>query len=247
MPAAKDRISRLKALQDDNEETDLKNGHTLQGDRERSRRSSGSKGEATMVDSPRSTSSKSAHASPAEPSNASQSRRNSDMSRSKHEETIGGEVTVKLEPGQPPKLARSSSQKIWTRPAPLFDDYPDKTAEARAIFEVIPNCIYGSKHMGSTEHGMDCDCNEEWGKPAYISTKSRFPITHAVSQIATQRQMLHVVKTLIASTVRQRLSVPGIAGADHSVKINVSNVGSMQMSPSFKRRRKATVYEQILI
>lgn len=77
---------------------------------------------------------------------------------------VGGKVTLKMEPGQPPKLARSSSQKITSRPLQLFTDYDNKTEEAKAVFETIPTCVYSSRFMGATEHGMDCDCSEEWGK-----------------------------------------------------------------------------------
>ena len=81
-----------------------------------------------------------------------------------HEEVVGGEVTLKLEPGKPPKLARSSSQKIMTRPAPLFDHLPDDTAVATNGFDIIQDCIYGAKHMGSSDHdALDCDCAESWG------------------------------------------------------------------------------------
>lgn len=84
----------------------------------------------------------------------------------KHEEVVGGEVTVKLEPGHPPKLARSSSHKIISKPAPLFHDHPSKTEESKHTFQVLEQCSYTSKNIGSTEHGsMDCDCAEEWGKP----------------------------------------------------------------------------------
>lgn len=82
-----------------------------------------------------------------------------------HEEVISGEVTVKQEPGQPPKLSRSTSQKFVAKPPRLFDDCDDKTREARGSFQVIPECSYSSKYIGSTEHdSMDCDCAEEWGK-----------------------------------------------------------------------------------
>lgn len=86
------------------------------------------------------------------------------------EEIVGGEVMVKMEPGQPPKLARSSSQKIPSRPVQIFSDHASKTEESRGVFEVIPACVYSNKHMGATEHGMDCDCSEEWGKAVYIFT-----------------------------------------------------------------------------
>lgn len=89
----------------------------------------------------------------------------------KHVETVGGEITVKQEPGQPPKLSRSTSQKIIARPPPLFNDYEDKTAEARSGFEVIQECSYSSKYIGSSEHdSMECDCSEEWGRSITIST-----------------------------------------------------------------------------
>ena len=84
-----------------------------------------------------------------------------------HEEVIGGDVVIKLEPGQPPRLSRTTSQKIVSKPVPLFDHCPDKTEESKGTFQVIPECIYTSKYIGSTEHGsMDCDCTEEWGKKA---------------------------------------------------------------------------------
>lgn len=78
--------------------------------------------------------------------------------------SIGGDITLKQEPGKPPKLARSSSQKVIARPPQLFSHLPDSVNEARQTFEVINDCIYGSKYMGHTEHAMECDCSEEWGK-----------------------------------------------------------------------------------
>ena len=79
-------------------------------------------------------------------------------------EVVGGAITVKQEPGKPPKLSRSSSQKIISRPAQIFDDYPDDTDVAKSTFQVIPECLYSNKSIGSTEHAMDCDCADEWGK-----------------------------------------------------------------------------------
>lgn len=88
-----------------------------------------------------------------------------------NEEKLGGDITVKLEPGEPPKLARSSSQKVVSRPPQLFLDLPDRTAEAKSTFEVIEACSYGNKWMGYTEHAMECDCAEEWGEssPFYLA------------------------------------------------------------------------------
>ncbi|KAL2824008.1 hypothetical protein BDW59DRAFT_148048 [Aspergillus cavernicola] len=77
-------------------------------------------------------------------------------------EKVGGDISVKLEPGQPPKLARSSSQKVIPRPPQLFSHLPDSTQEAQKMFEVIEKCQYANKYMGFTEHAMECDCAEEW-------------------------------------------------------------------------------------
>lgn len=87
-----------------------------------------------------------------------------DFEASATEERIGGDITVKLEPGQPPKLTRSSSQKVVPRPPPLYSHLPDNTAEARSTFELMETCTYANKYMGYTEHAMECDCAEEWGK-----------------------------------------------------------------------------------
>ncbi|TPX23641.1 histone methyltransferase set2 [Coccidioides immitis] len=78
------------------------------------------------------------------------------------EEKVGGDITIKQEPGQPPKLARSASQKLPPRAAPLFTDLPDKTTEATSTFQLMEVCTYANKYLGYTEHAMDCDCAEEW-------------------------------------------------------------------------------------
>lgn len=88
----------------------------------------------------------------------------SPVDNDEHEEKVGAEVTVKMEPGQPPKLARISSQKVIARAAPLFDHLPDKTEEATMGFQVMDKCVYANKYLGYTEHAMECDCSEEWGK-----------------------------------------------------------------------------------
>ncbi|KAI1364722.1 hypothetical protein F5Y08DRAFT_201207 [Xylaria arbuscula] len=62
-----------------------------------------------------------------------------------------------------PKLSRKSSQKLPLRPTTLFTNAPDVTAESCEHFQVIPDCLYGSKSLGSTDHdALDCDCSEEW-------------------------------------------------------------------------------------
>ncbi|KAI0429212.1 hypothetical protein F5Y09DRAFT_265659 [Xylaria sp. FL1042] len=63
----------------------------------------------------------------------------------------------------PPKLSRKPSQKLPPRPMTLLTDLPDVTTESCEHFQVIPDCLYGSKSLGSTDHdSLDCDCSEEW-------------------------------------------------------------------------------------
>ena len=149
----------------------------------------------------------------------------------KHEEVVGGDVTVKLEPGQPPKLARSSSQKILSKPVPLFHHHSSKTEESKNTFQVLEQCSYTTKYIGSTEHGsMDCDCSEEWGKSTlyacssiYIYMDAKFPI-----QIALPRQIRHVGLTQTASIVRRRWNVLVIVDAELNAKTKGSNNDSLQ-------------------
>ncbi|KAK7908631.1 hypothetical protein PG985_015934 [Apiospora marii] len=63
----------------------------------------------------------------------------------------------------PPKLLRKASSKAVPRKAPLFNELPDMTETSKEHFQVIPDCLYGSKSLGSTEHdALDCDCDVEW-------------------------------------------------------------------------------------
>ncbi|KAK5652484.1 hypothetical protein OQA88_10386 [Cercophora sp. LCS_1] len=62
-----------------------------------------------------------------------------------------------------PKLSRKASQKVVRAPPTLFDHLPDVTEESCSTFQVINDCLYGAKNMGSSEHdALDCDCAEEW-------------------------------------------------------------------------------------
>lgn len=88
----------------------------------------------------------------------------SPATKSDEEETIGGEVTLKMEPGKPPKLARSTSHKVEKRQPALFLDNEDRTSEAKATFDTLEQCTYANKYLGTTEHALECDCAEEWGK-----------------------------------------------------------------------------------
>lgn len=99
--------------------------------------------------------------SPKKPGSSSHS---SAVSTPKTEEVVPGSVTLKQQPGQPPKLARSTSRRVVPRTPPLFHEYASRTEEAKGAFQVIPACIYSSKTIGATDHAMDCECAEEWGQ-----------------------------------------------------------------------------------
>lgn len=64
---------------------------------------------------------------------------------------------------KPPRSTRKAPRKPAAREAPLFSDLPDVTGESCQSFQAIPDCLYGSKHLGSTDNdAFDCDCREEW-------------------------------------------------------------------------------------
>ena len=152
------RSRKPKGIENGVEELHLGNGDAL------GRLGKEIKEEATNSNrsSPRDTSMKSSSHSPIKAEIHTQSP---STGSEKLEEVVGGEVTVKLEPGHPPKLARSTSHKIISKPATLFHGHPSKTEESKNTFHVLEQCSYTSKYIGSTEHGsMDCDCAEEWGK-----------------------------------------------------------------------------------
>ncbi|KAI4910389.1 hypothetical protein J4E90_007824 [Alternaria incomplexa] len=78
------------------------------------------------------------------------------------EEIVGGDITLKMEPGKAPKLSRSASQKVVTRPPPLYIDLPDSTDAAKETFVVLPECTYANKTIGTTDPALECDCQEEY-------------------------------------------------------------------------------------
>ncbi|PVI03940.1 hypothetical protein DM02DRAFT_519744 [Periconia macrospinosa] len=78
------------------------------------------------------------------------------------EEVLGGEITLKMEPGKAPKLARKASQKVVSRPPTLYLDLPDSTDTAKETFTVLSECTYANKSLGTTEHAFECDCSDEW-------------------------------------------------------------------------------------
>ncbi|KAG7119610.1 Histone-lysine N-methyltransferase like protein [Verticillium longisporum] len=90
------------------------------------------------------------------------SRRRS-SSRTPVETKNGTEGVSTPEAMQGSKSSRKTSQKAAKQEAPTFEQYPDMTQDACATFQRIPDCLYGSKHMGSTDNdALDCDCREEW-------------------------------------------------------------------------------------
>jgi hypothetical protein len=115
-----------------------------------------------VVNSPRKPPSKSTSRSPIKLQSSAPSPV---TGKDEHEDIIEGDVTLKMEPGQAPKLLRSTSQKSVVRPPKLFDHLPSATSKATELFEVIQDCIYAAKYLGSSDHdGLECDCVEEWGK-----------------------------------------------------------------------------------
>jgi histone-lysine N-methyltransferase SETD2 len=62
-----------------------------------------------------------------------------------------------------PRLSRRSSQKPVEPEPRLFNHLPDVTEESCKSFQVIRDCLYGSKNLGSTDNdALDCDCAEEF-------------------------------------------------------------------------------------
>lgn len=78
------------------------------------------------------------------------------------EEVVGGDITLKQEPGKAPKLSRTTSQKVVRTPQ-LFSHLPDATAEATREFSTLTDCHYANKYLGYSEPALECDCAEEWG------------------------------------------------------------------------------------
>lgn len=73
-------------------------------------------------------------------------------------------TSLKMESSHSTKPSRSTLPKTMPHPAPLFDHLADSTLEAKTSFAVLDLCTYTNKFLGYTEHAMECDCSEEWGK-----------------------------------------------------------------------------------
>jgi hypothetical protein len=110
---------------------------------------------------------KSRSLTPEKMKSASQTPKSEDESQ---EEVVDGVIIVVEEPGKAPKLSRKASQRVISRPPPLFDHLDDSTPEAITKFQVIRDCIYGSRYMGSADHdALGCDCSENWRKSKLAS------------------------------------------------------------------------------
>lgn len=80
-----------------------------------------------------------------------------------------------------PRMSRKASQKTAPRPVTLFNDHPDVTSDSKDHFELIENCMYGSKTLGSSKQdALDCDCSEEWRRsPIHLYIYITFPARRA--------------------------------------------------------------------
>jgi len=81
-----------------------------------------------------------------------------------HTSPVKPEREEPTKPTKPTKASRSASSKLPPRIAPLLDHLPDVYAEATSTFTIIDACTYQNKYLGFSDHALDCDCSEEWGK-----------------------------------------------------------------------------------
>lgn len=106
------------------------------------------------------------NASNAATPNGSQTGNSRPPSMSPDEHKAASESTATPTENAPTqKPSRKASQKNMKREPVLFSHLPDVREEACTHFQVIHDCLYGSKNMGASEHdALDCDCAEEWRK-----------------------------------------------------------------------------------
>lgn len=154
-------------------------------------------------------------------------------------EVIDGDISITQEPNKPAKLSRKATQKFTPREPPLFRDYEDSTEEATSKFQVIRDCIYGSKYMGSADHdALGCDCSEEYREPNHIICDASVILT---LQQATALTML-AAKTPTALTDSRKSNVSTMSViADQTAKTNASKRNSSQRSLLSRPRKKAMV------
>ena len=125
------------------------------------------------------------------------------------EEVVGGDILLKMEPGpggRALKLSRSASQKVISRPPPLYLDLPDSTEAAKETFGVLPECTYSNKYIGTTDPALECDCSEEWGKPSHTVVSTLWRDADESQQMLSQNETMPAARTLTASTVQPKWS-----------------------------------------
>jgi [histone H3]-lysine36 N-trimethyltransferase len=140
---------------------------------------------------PSQTHKKSRSPTPAKIENKSETPKSEDEANT---EVVDGDIVVVQEPGKAPKLSSKASQKVISRPSPLFDHLEDATPECVTKFQVIFDCIYGSKYMGSADHeALGCDCSEDWRKLNLTSTSG-------LTALLTLAQAMAII-TLVGKTL----------------------------------------------
>ena len=73
-------------------------------------------------------------------------------------------ATVAPPPSKPSSRKTTSKRISVAREIVLYSDLPDVTDEAASLFQRIPDCLYGSKNIGSAgSDALDCECRDEWG------------------------------------------------------------------------------------
>lgn len=62
-----------------------------------------------------------------------------------------------------PSRSRKQTKNIVIKHAAVYSHLPDATEESCNSFQVINECLYGSKYMGSSDTDtLDCECAEDW-------------------------------------------------------------------------------------
>jgi [histone H3]-lysine36 N-trimethyltransferase len=101
------------------------------------------------------------------PSSSQAASRAASISPGEREPKQESETITTPENATGTKPSRKASQKIAGRIAPLFDHLADATEESLGHFQIIHDCLYGSRNIGSSDNdALDCDCAEDWRESA---------------------------------------------------------------------------------
>jgi hypothetical protein len=98
--------------------------------------------------------------SPSDSSMKSQNGSNTPIESGDRE--TGNSTPIKMDSTRSSKSSRSALRKLNSKAATLFLDESDRYEEATAPFQVITDCLYANKNIGTTEPALECECNEEW-------------------------------------------------------------------------------------